>query len=346
MATKVKDGVYKTVVYLGKDAAGKRKQKVFYGKSADEADFFALQFKLKKQREEDPVQITLATAIDKYIESKDAVLSPTTIEGYRKIKNNHFHGLMDMKLADIDSKVLQQAVNMEAKMISRRGKPLSAKTIANANGLIVSVINYYFPEKRIIVRLPQRKPITYETPDGEQLQAIFAVTKGTSIEIPVLLAAWLSLSMSEVCGLKWSNIHDEYIEINESKVYANRKQHSKAPKTTARARKIPLPDYIKDKLAQQPHDGEYVTHMTGQAIYKKFVTLLEENGLPHCRFHDLRHASASIMLQLGVPDKYAMRRGGWSSDRIMKQVYQQTFSSEEIRVADQIDSYFDQLIHT
>lgn len=42
-------------------------------------------------------------------------------------------------------------------------------------------------------------------------------------------------------------------------------------------------------------------------------------------FHDL-------MLMLGVPDKYACERGGWSTDSILKSVYQQTFSSERKKV--------------
>ena len=344
MATKIGPNLYRTSVYIGKDTNGKRQQKFFYADSADEADFLALEFKLNKRKQEDPIQITLYDAITKYIEAKDAVLSPTTIEGYRKIQRNSFKDLMQRKLSDIDSKLLQEAVNREAKTLSSRGRQISPKTIANANGLVTSVINFYFPEKRIVVRLPQKKPIQYATPDGEQIKAIFQATKGTNIEIPVLLAAWLSLRMSEVCGLKWTDIHENYIEINEAKVYANHKQHSKGTKTTSSTRKILLPGYIKSVLDRQERTGEYVTDMSGQAIYKKFVTLLKKNNLPHCRFHDLRHSCASIMLQIGIPDKYAMRRGGWSSDKVMKDIYQQTFTSEEINVANRIDSYFNSLI--
>jgi integrase len=66
---------------------------------------------------------------------------------------------------------------------------------------------------------------------------------------------------------------------------------------------------------------------------------MEKNGID-VTFHDLRHLNASVMLMLGVPDKYAMERGGWSTDHILKSVYQQTFSSERERVDDTIDSYF------
>lgn len=344
MATKIGDHLYRTSVYVGKDEKGKRKQEFFYGETADEADFYALEFKLKKKKCEDPLQITLREAISGYIASKDAVLSPTTIEGYRKIQRNSFQELMERPLSELDSKTLQAAINREAKTVSARGKPISPKTIANANGLVITVMNFYFPEKRIVVRLPQRKPVSYEPPDGEKLKRIFEITKGTRIEIPVLLAAWCSLRMSEICGLKWSDVHEDYIEINEAKVYAERIQHSKAPKTDSSARRILLPSYIKETLDRQERKGKYITDMKGQGIYKRFVTLLEKNGLPHYRFHDLRHSCASIMLQIGIPDQYAMKRGGWASDKVMKRVYQHTFSLEEINVANRIDDYFNNLI--
>ena len=57
-------------------------------------------------------------------------------------------------------------------------------------------------------------------------------------------------------------------------------------------------------------------------------------------FHDLRHLNASVMLALGVPDKYAMERGGWSSNNVLKSVYQHTFSTERKQVDDRIDRYF------
>lgn len=66
--------------------------------------------------------------------------------------------------------------------------------------------------------------------------------------------------------------------------------------------------------------------------------------MEHISFHDLRHMNASVMLALGVPDKYAMERGGWETDSIMKSVYQNTFSSERLMVDKKIDDYFNALV--
>ena len=63
-------------------------------------------------------------------------------------------------------------------------------------------------------------------------------------------------------------------------------------------------------------------------------------------FHDLRHLNASVMLALGVPDKYAMERGGWSTNSTLKAVYQHTFSDERKKVNDLVNNYFSEVVHT
>ena len=305
---------------------------------------FNIDEKIKKNKEADPINKTLGQAIDEYIESKDAILSPTTIKEYKMIRRLRFQNLMSVKITDINSVILQKAINYEVKYGGEKLSGLSPKSVKNATTLIITAINFFYPDKRIKVTLPQRQKKEYATPNGEELAKIFKAAEGTDVEIPILLAAWLSLRASEICGLKWEDIKDNYIDINEAKVYAEGKHISKAPKTSSSKRKIPLPIYIKQKLDKAEKNGIYVTDLSGKDIYYRFRKLLERNNLKHCRFHDLRHANASIMLQLGIPDKYAQERGGWSSNAILKAVYQQTFSDESIRVAERIDNYFESII--
>lgn len=58
--------------------------------------------------------------------------------------------------------------------------------------------------------------------------------------------------------------------------------------------------------------------LSRHSIYMKWKRLLERNNLPHMSFHDLRHVNASVMALLKIPDKYAMERGGWKTDSVMK----------------------------
>jgi hypothetical protein len=52
------------------------------------------------------------------------------------------------------------------------------------------------------------------------------------------------------------------------------------------------------------------------------------------------------MLYLGVPDKYAMERGGWATDNTLKKVYQSTFIDQLKRFDDIVDDYFTNIYTT
>ena len=100
-----------------------------------------------------------------------------------------------------------------------------------------------------------------------------------------------------------------------------------------------IPPYIKQLIENV--DGDILVPFKSWELSHKWAQLLKKNGLPHMTFHDLRHVNASVMALLRIPDKYAQERGGWKSDKVMKKVYQQTFSEERERVDNVIDQYFE-----
>ena len=52
------------------------------------------------------------------------------------------------------------------------------------------------------------------------------------------------------------------------------------------------------------------------------------------------------MLALGIPDKYAMERMGHASTNMLKTVYQHTIKSKSDEVADKVDGFFEEKLHT
>lgn len=336
-AKQLPSGNWRVRVFDGYDPEGKSIYQSFTAETPEEAEYFAAEYRFKRKREEKPSNMTVGQIISRYIECKDTILSPTTISNYKKINENHFKEICNLKASELNDYTIQLFIN-------RKSKSYSPKTIRNIYGLLSSAIKMYDRKISLNITLPQKQKLTYNTPDKNTIAEIIRITKGTPIEIPVLLSVWLSLRASEICGLKWSEVHDEYIRITEAKVYADGKQISKSTKTTSSTRNIPLPSYIKERMYLLPRDNEYVISLTGQAIYKRFTRILQSHGMPHSRFHDLRHANASIMLMLNIPDKYAMERGGWATNNTLKNVYQQTFNEEQKAVAEKVDSFFETLI--
>ena len=101
---------------------------------------------------------------------------------------------------------------------------------------------------------------------------------------------------------------------------------------------------VNEGVNRYPQIVEITRNDTGETIYKHFVRAIEAAGLPHMRFHDLRHLSASVLVSLGIPNLYSRERGGWSTDSILESVYQHTFSADRAAVDTKVNSYFEELL--
>ena len=299
-----------------------------------EAELMAREYQLGRKKKKAAGK-TIGECIDEYISSKENVLSPRTISEYRKCKQNDLIGVCDIALQDLTAADIQKLVNQ----LSLKKSP---KTVRNAHGLLVSVLHVFAPEMYIRTTLPKPQKKIKQLPEAsEVLKAII----GTDVELPCLLAMWLSLRLSEIRGAKKTDIKNGILTISEVIVKVDNEDIvKKQTKTVESTRQLVVPPYIMELIDQLPKEQEYLTTLNGTQIYKHFQKALKENGVERMAFHDLRHMNASVMLALGIPDKYAMERGGWSSPNIMKSVYQHTFSEERQKADQKIDNYFEGLL--
>ena len=280
--------------------------------------------------------LTVGEAIDKYIESKNAVLSHSTLRGYITLRNNTMQDIMDVRLDDLTQEKVQRSINAMA-------KTHSPKSVSNAHGLLSATLALYRPNMVLRTTLPQKVKTEIAIPSPEEVAMIAKTEKGTPYELPFLLAVWCGLRASEICGITWDALNGNVLHIKQAIVGNGKNAALKTTKTYSGNRKIRLPDYLVDLINQQPKTDEFVIHYSGTALYCRLRRTCEKLGLPYYRFHDVRHVQASVMLALNVPDKYAMERMGHASNNMLKNVYQHTMSKKSEEVADQIDSYFSQL---
>lgn len=73
-------------------------------------------------------------------------------------------------------------------------------------------------------------------------------------------------------------------------------------------------------------------------LLKKFRQSLKKAGLTRLRFHDLRHTSATLMLNNGVDVLVASKRLGHAKPSITLDVYGHLLSLAQDEVADKMDS--------
>lgn len=287
-----------------------------------------------------PRKIALRDACNQYIQDRAGIRSETTLEGYRWIVRNLFPGQMERPIGEITEKSLSRAVQLERQRVTRLGKPTSPKTIKNAVAFVRAVLRdndvtlgqVTTPEvKRRIVQLPPPEDV------------IRAVT-GTDIELPCLLAAWLTLSMSEIRGLtKSKSVRGDQLYVCETLVRVRGQDiRREGGKEEQRSRVLGIPAHIKRLIDQV--DGDIIVPMTPAHIERRFDQVLRAAGLPHMTFHQLRHLSASTMAMLGIQKEVAQERGGWKTPHTMNAVYTHTFPAPRQEADKKIDAYFNSLI--
>lgn len=282
-----------------------------------------------------PENITLYKAIDRYIEDRNAILSPSTIRGYRTIQRNRLQQIMELPLPKITTQAVQRAINEDA-------KECSWKTINNSLGLVSGVLGYYGVKigNLTMGEDPYKEKEIYT---DEELVALLTHLQGSNVEIEALLALWLGLRWSEIAGLKWEDIDFSIgvVMIHEALVpNEHNKIVSKGTKTAKSTRKIICPEYILELLKTRPKEGKYVVSVCSQTALRRLEKVCNNANVPYYGFHRLRHQNSSVMALLNIDPKYAMDRGGWSSTKVMHQVYTHTMDAGRQLVANKMDSYF------
>jgi len=337
-AKKLPSGNYRVQVVAGFDPSGKRIVKSFTADAEWEAIRMAENFKQNRE-EATSKNVTVAKAMEMYIDSRENVIEKTTIRNYRQLADNCFKCIMDIKLSSLRAIDIQRAINIESARVS-------PKYIKNAYGLLKSVLKMF--EVNINLSSIQLPKLIKKEKELPSFETVFSIVKGTEIELPCLLSAWLSLRVGEVVGLQFRDVDEKnkMLKVRRTIIQTvDGQEVREGCKTEKSTRNLNIPDYLFQMIMAIPHNEEmdFIVTLSRKAIYSRFKRLMLKNGYD-ITYHDLRRLNASVMLMLGVPDKYAMERGGWSTDNILKSVYQQTFSNERVRFDEVIDSYFSSVI--
>ena len=176
-------------------------------KKACLAEAAALKTGMKKKRRA-PENITLEQAYKDHIAANEAMWSPSTIAGYSRLKKNTFQDLMAYQLKNITPDMIQKEINY----MKRQKK--SPKYISNAVGFLKSILKVYAPDLDLSeLTMPQKRKPDLRMLDDDEIKKVLQAAQGTEMELPILLALWLGMRLSEIRGLKRKDIHKGQIHV-------------------------------------------------------------------------------------------------------------------------------------
>jgi len=275
--------------------------------------------------------ITLRQAYERYIASKENILSPGTIRIYKNTAEAHLQSIMGIKVSSLKMEQIQQAINIAS-------ADVSPKTVRNIHGLLSAVLRMFRPGFVLTTTLPQKVPANLYIPDDNDIKRLMAAVKGTDMEVPILLAAFGPMRRGEICALTSDDIHDNIVSVNKAVVRdEGGKTVVKVPKTSSSYRDIEFPAFVIEKLNEI--SGK-ITNISPAHITRRFKKILINNDIPVFRFHDLRHYNVSILHAMNVPDKYIMARGGWKTNYTMNNVYNHALKSKQNEYDIKISNHF------
>lgn len=332
-AKKLPSGMWRVNAYSHTDSEGKQHRVSFTAPTKAEAEMKAAQFANEKKRVRH-TDLTVGEAIDGYIRAKEAVLSPSTVRGYLRMRNNNFATIEKKRIRSLTSEDLQL-------FISDLSTKESPKTVRNVYGLLRPSVAMYAPDLYFKVTMPPKQKKRPESPSDEDIMALY---ENASHTMKVRLAlATLGLRRGEMCAVKYEDIHGDLLHIHADMVQGKDNQwvYKETPKTSESDRFVKLPPKIINLLGE---GTGFIVKCKPPAVTAGFIRLRNKAGV-NKRLHDMRHFFASTAAVLGIPDIYTADMGGWDrNSSAMKSIYQNNIKSMSDYYSDKISEHMDKFL--
>ena len=277
-----------------------------------------IQEKIRTGEMRGDIRDSFKQSAEKYISVKNNVLSPSTIKNYKSIIKNLSEEFLSIKTVNMTQEQVQKEVNDYS-------AEHSAKSVQNAHGFISAVLSMYRPTLTLHTTLPLKSKFEPYTPTEKEVKAVIDHVIGTEYELPFRMGCY-GMRRGEICAITAADLDGNMLSINKSKVLDENNTWiiKPIPKTTGSIRTIYVDDVIVKLLKERGEAFAEHPNRLNHTLHR----ITKRLGIPSFRFHDLRAYYCSMAHDLGIPDKYIMAAGGWTSNSIMDRVYKRTFADK------------------
>lgn len=311
----------------------------------------------------DPERITFAEYIEQWLAHMRHRIRTTTFDRYESYVRCHMlPALGQMQLSKIRPMHIQELESRALKRGRKDGKGgLSAQSVLHLHrvlhGALAQAVRWQLlaANPAAAVQPPRIGRPKIHVPDPEAVERIVLASEDTSLYIPVVLAVATGMRRGEILGLRWRAVD---LDQGLVRVVSTLQRHRHGvdigePKTQRGRRTIVLPSFAIEvlrrhrkaqaakrlRLGEVWRDEDFVATngvggpMDPGEVTRGFKRLARSAGAEGVRFHDLRHAYATMLLARGVHPKIASEALGHSTVGITLDTYSHVLPTMQAEAA-------------
>ncbi len=311
---------------------------------------------------------SLASFLDAWLDHAAGRVRAKTWQGYECLIRLYARPVLgDLSLSELRPLHLQR---LYAALLSDPGRPLSGGTVLNLHLVLTQALSqavrwgYISSNPASGAQPPRPRRAEPAQVDAELSEAILQAARGTRFECPAAIAISTGMRRGEILGLRWSDLDPDLslAQVRRSLQPTRRGLVFEPPKTRRSRRAVMLPAFLGPYLHRQMKDQSRRRAKAGErwletdlvidrgdgaplhpdTLSSRWGVFLVRAGLPHVRFHDLRHAHATLMLQQGVHPKVVSERLGHASVGITLDTYSHVLPAMQAEATRAFDELFPQ----
>lgn len=326
------DGTWEARITLGVDpGTGKQKQKSFYGKTQKEVrqKLQRAMIAVDEGTYAEPSKITVREWLETWLNEYTNDVKDSTRTRYRQDMTNHiFPALGAVKLSELTPAACQKFYNS----LTRRDKPLSAKSVKNVHGVLHHALKqavrlgYARMNPTEACTLPRIEKAEIKPLDAPEIKALLDALGDDVYDDLIRFDLFTGLREGEALGLQWGCVDFDRGTIRVDKQLARPRVKGEVYRFTSlkndKPRTIQPAPFVMDLLRRQrkrqaeqrmragaawddcgfpdlvftAEGGKYLNYTI---VLRHLKDALRRAGLPDKRFHDLRHTYAVTSLQAG-----------------------------------------------
>jgi integrase len=287
---------------------------------------------------------------------------PKTLDGYQGLIRLYASpGLGDLRLVEL------KPLDVQGLYGELLGRGLSAGTVVNLHLVLTQALGQA-ERWGLIVRNPvaSAQPPRPRRPeptivDAEIAERLLSASADTRFHVPVAVAISTGMRRGEILALRWLDLDADLsvARVRRTLQTAGGALQFVEPKTRRSRRAVELPAFVRpvleqeraDQLARKASEPSWneldlvITRDDGTPVNPDTLSsgwyrFCRKQGLPHVRFHDLRHAHATLMLLQGVHPKIVSERPGHASVGITLDTYSHVLPSMQSEAVRAFDALF------